>query len=301
MAAAFISSDPVVVISISLALPCRLIPLAPSRVNEPADVVRLEAAPASRLKPAPESIVIAPSASISIADTLEPLVLLAAIVITFVSPALAVIVIFVVSVLSTESVVPSIVTPALESISKLPTFISNTPVVVTSISLAFPCIFTPLEPSTVKEPELVLMLEAAPASMLTPAPASIVISPSASKSRLDDPEPLFVAEIVIVFVPAVLAVMVRLVVSVPSRDNVVPSIVTPAVTSISKVPTFISNEPDVVKSISLAFPCIFIPLSPYSVRLPELVDHVDDAAAVSVRAPPEFVTFANSAPPSVPE
>ena len=181
----FISTLDVVVISTSLALPWILTPLAPSsdnapadvdqvaaaadvRVNAPALVVRFEAAPASRLNPAPESIVMAPSASISRLATLEASLLLADIVIVFVVAAFAVIVRLVVSVLSIESVVPSTVIPAVESISKLPTFISNTPVVVTSISLAFPCILTPSAPSSVSAPPDVVRLEASAASIEIP-------------------------------------------------------------------------------------------------------------------------------------
>ena len=142
IAAVFISSAPVVVISTSLALPWILTPLAPSsdnapadvdqvaaaadvRVNAPALVVRFEAAPASRLNPAPESIVIAPSASISILDTLDSLLLLAAIVIVFVAATLAVIVRLVVSVLSIDSVVPSTVIPALVLISSVDELVVN--------------------------------------------------------------------------------------------------------------------------------------------------------------------------------
>ena len=137
-----ISTFAEVVISTSLEFPIILTPLAPLSDNAPADVdhvaaeaevrvnapelvVRFDAAPASRLNPAPESIVMAPSASISRLDTLDSLLLLTAIVIVFVEAALAVIVRLVVSVLSSESVVPSTVIPALVLISSVDELVVN--------------------------------------------------------------------------------------------------------------------------------------------------------------------------------
>ena len=59
VAAALISNAPVVVISISLALPVILTPSAPSNVRAPAIVVKLEGVAASMEIPALESIVVA--------------------------------------------------------------------------------------------------------------------------------------------------------------------------------------------------------------------------------------------------
>ena len=93
----------------------------------------------------------------------------AAIVIVLSLALLAVIVKFVVSVESRESVVPSTV--------KAPELISTAPVVVISTSAALPSIFTPAAPSSVKAPVEVVKLEAAAASTLTPAEASTVKAP----------------------------------------------------------------------------------------------------------------------------
>ena len=175
-------------------------------VNAPSDVLRLDADPASILIPAPESIVISPSASISILAELEALLFEAAIVKTLVDAAFAVMVRLVVSVLSTESVVPSISIPAFTSTSSVPTLTSNKLLVVISISLALPCKLIPAAPSnvsppatvdqvasiadvSVKAPLDVVTFDAAPASILTPDCVSIVRIP-ASISRIE-PESAF--------------------------------------------------------------------------------------------------------------
>ena len=72
-------------------------------------------------------------------------------------------------------------------------------------------ILIPPAPWSVNAPLEVVKLEA--------APLSIVIAPSASISMSPTPDPLLVAAIVSVFVPPSLAVIVKLVVSVPSRDK----------------------------------------------------------------------------------
>ena len=123
-----ISTAPVVVISTSAELPTILTPVAPSSVNAPAEVDKLDAAPASKLNPVPASIVIAPSASISILEILDTLLLLAAIVNVLVAAALAVIVKLVESVPSIEIVEPSIVnSEELISIAPLDTIDKSVP------------------------------------------------------------------------------------------------------------------------------------------------------------------------------
>ena len=61
--------------------------------------------------------------------------------------------------------------------------ISTFEAVVISISLEFPWIFTPLAPLRSSDPDDVVKLDAAEASILTPAPASIVIAPVESISK----------------------------------------------------------------------------------------------------------------------
>ena len=234
---------PLLIVTVLFPVEAMLTPDAPVSVKAPALVVRFEAAPASRLRPAPESIVIAPSASISILATLDSLLFDADIVIVFVSAALAVIVKLVVFVPSSDKAPVSILTALVASISTVCTFTSNVPVVVTSISLELPCINTPLAPSNVNVPALVVRFEAAPASRLSPRPESIVIAPSASISIFDILDAsLFDVDIVMVFVSAALAVIVKLVVSVLSIDNVVPSTVIPALVLISSDVEFVVSD-----------------------------------------------------------
>ena len=83
---------------------------------------------------------------------------------------------FVASVPSIDTVEPSKV--------NAPELISTAPVVVISISAAFPWIFTPPLPSSVNAPEDVVIFEAAPASKLIPLVASIVTLAPALKSKL---------------------------------------------------------------------------------------------------------------------
>ena len=111
--------------------------------------------------------------------TLDASLLLADIVIVFVEAALAVIVKLVVSVLSIESVVPSIVTPALAFTSRAAELIVTVcpvPFRVNDPSVEVRVI--PLPPSRVSNPEAVVKLDADPAFILTPAVVSISRMPA---------------------------------------------------------------------------------------------------------------------------
>ena len=156
---------PAEVTSISDPPPARFRPPAPLTVRAPAEVVKFEAAPASNERPAPASTVIAPSASISITPAPEP-ELLAAIVIVFADDAFAVIVRFMSSVPSSDTVLASrVIAPELRS---------SAPDVVMSTSAALPAMLTPAAPSRVKAPEDVVKFEAPAASSERPDEASTV-------------------------------------------------------------------------------------------------------------------------------
>ena len=163
-------------------------PPAPSNVKAPELVVRLLAAAASIDTPELASTVIAaafisnvPVVVTSISDELPTI---------FTPPAPSIVraPALVVRLLAAAA---SIDTPELASTVIAAAFISNAPVVVTSISDELPTIFTPVAPSIVRaHSALVVRLLAAPASMDTPEPASTVTPPAlALMSTAEEPVP----------------------------------------------------------------------------------------------------------------
>ena len=88
----------------------------------------------------------------------------------------------------------------------------------------------------------------------------MVSVPSASTLMAPVPAPEFEAAIVNVFVPASFAVIVKFELSVPSMEIVEPSTV--------NAPLLISTAPDVVTSISAAFPTRLMPDDPFKVANP---------------------------------
>ena len=117
---------------------------------------------------------------------------------------------FVASVPSIDTVEPSKV--------NAPELISTAPVVVISISAAFPWIFTPPLPSSVNAPEDVVIFEAAPASKLIPFVASIVTSIPAFKSKLPAVAVIAIASELF---PAVLTNEIFSLPAVPWGENII--------------------------------------------------------------------------------
>src|SRR3990167_8656607 len=163
-----------------------------------------------------ESNVKPPSAEIAISLTPTP-ALVADIVIVLVPALLAVIVKLVVSVESIDKVVASIVVPALVIVNVAVAepmnnvLIPAVPIFIFRFIASSPMFISPTDE---------LIYKALTESNVKPPSAEIAISLT--------PTPALVADIVIVLVPALLAVIVKFVVSVESIDNVVASIVVPA-------------------------------------------------------------------------
>ena len=139
------------------------------------------------------------------------------------------------------------------------------PVVVISTSAAFPAIFTPVAPLIVIEPAEVVKLDAAPASMETPAFASISTPPAVALISIAL-VPVPAEFTVTVCAPPPTAANVKLLADpvTVTLESFVPSIVT-ALPLISIVPV-------VVISTSAAFPAIFTPVPPLSVNAPAVVE-----------------------------
>src|SRR3989338_5668838 len=193
-------------------------------------------APADELisKALTESNVKPPSAEIAISLTPTP-ALVADIVIVLVPASLAVIVKLVVSVESIDKVVASIVVPALVIVNVAVAepmnnvLIPAVPIFIFRFIASSPMFISPTDE---------LIYKALTESNVKPPSAEIAISLT--------PTPALVADIVIVLVPALLAVIVKLVVSVESIDKVVASIVAPSL--------LISNVVVVVPIVKILIP-----------------------------------------------
>ena len=223
---------------------CRFNPLFPLIVIAPADVLKLEAAPASNEIPEVESIVIAPLASISnvevsISNATSAVVPIETEVAeSIVSAPLASISNVVESIsIGLSALVPMLIpvslsiltVPPVASISTIPAFISSVaPAVVISISLPLPSILTPPAPSSVNAPAVVVKLEAAPASNEIALLESIVVV-VLSTSKLPS---IFVVEAMftepVTSSPACASTLL-VKSATPLTANVLPSVVAPSV------------------------------------------------------------------------
>ena len=150
---------PLVLILTVLELPLIVTPPAPSSVNAPEVVVKLEASPASNLIPAPVALISTiPDVVISTSEAFPA-------ILTPPAPS---------SVSAPEVVVKLEASPASNLIPAPVALISTIPDVVISTSEAFPAILTPPAPLSVNAPEEVVKLEAAPASNVIPAPVELI-------------------------------------------------------------------------------------------------------------------------------
>ena len=177
------STAPVVVTSTSDALPATLTPSAPSNVNAPTLVVKLEAAPASNEMsfvaststsvPSMSVVVASISKVVAFKSTVWPVPFNASVppvdvTVTPAAPARvnppALVVKFEAAPASNEMSFVASKSMSAASPSNVVALRSTVPVVVTSTSDALPATLTPSAPSNVNAPTLVVKLEAAPAS-----------------------------------------------------------------------------------------------------------------------------------------